>query len=135
MKPFVFFALLSLVNSECALFTLYKDPSVQRVVRRRLSDIFELKFAQTKEEARTEAPYLVPAANHFKSDIRKHFIDYGYDLKDYADLDIILKSLNYLSIEVFKEYKRYLEKFGPEVEFEEWITKPKNASGSTKSVP
>ena len=99
----------------CTLEELYKDRPRQSLVRTRLAEIFEHKFRHAIEESRTHSRYLIPAAEHFKKDLKKFFIDHGEALHGKEDLEILLKRLNYTRIPLFQAYKEDIEKFGTDL--------------------
>ena len=96
----------------CSLSSLYKDIDRQLIVKEHLSNYFEFKYSLVCTEALKEAKYLLPPANHFKKDIKKLFIEYGNNLNTLEELEIILKSFDYLKIEEFRLWKEEWDKYG-----------------------
>ncbi len=111
----IFLTVSSIVKCDCTLDLLYKDQTRQSLVRARLSNLFDFKFAEAIEEVRLHARYLIPPANHYRKDLKKFFIEYGQQFNDYHDLETQLKSLNYTQIPLFKAYKEDVEKFGTDL--------------------
>ena len=96
----------------CSLSSVYKDIDRQLIVREQLKQFFESKYTIACGDAYYEARYLLPPAAHFKKDIEKLFVEYGEFLNNYQDLEIILKSLNYLKNPEFESWKEEWDKNG-----------------------
>ena len=108
-KTFVLYLAITLAAGDCSLENLYKDSTRQTSVRELVAELFEQNFSAVLQESRDKAPFLVPPAVHFKSDLKKLFVEYGQPLSTYEDLDISLKSLNYLRVALFKAYREDFE--------------------------
>ena len=93
----------------CSLNNLYKDIDANLMARATLSNLFGDKYNTVLKAAEIEAPYLLPPAEYFHSDIRKYFIEFGHKLENPNDLEKLLESFNYLAIPRFRQLKEDFE--------------------------
>ncbi len=78
---------------EVTLSNLYKSIKIQTIVYEVLSQVFKKKFTKILTEAKTFKPYLCEPAELYINEICEYFIEYGYTLKTYDDLELILNEL------------------------------------------
>ena len=108
-RCFVIFLILNLSfvlsTNNCTLSDVYGFSNTREVVYDKLNDFFKFQFEKAIEEASKQSNYLVPPAKHFIREIRKTFIEEGTPLDSVQDLELILKSLNYLNFKNFRQIK------------------------------
>ena len=91
------------------LFVLFIFSTEGKTNNCSLSSVYDsedIKFAihqQVILEAKKSSPYLVNPANHFRRKIKRDYIEEGLPLETIEDLEIALKSFNYLSVKIFRE--------------------------------
>ena len=83
----------SSIMEKLTLSSLYKSIEIQNVIYQLLSNIFNKRFTKIISEAKSFEPYLCNAAECYIEEIKDKFIEEGYILKDYEDLERILNEL------------------------------------------
>jgi hypothetical protein len=102
----------SSIMEKPTLSSLYKSIEIQNVIYQLLSDIFNKRFTKIISEAKAFKPYICNAAECYIEEIKDKFIEEGYILKNYEDLEVILNDLKVWKDPKYnKERNEFIEQY------------------------